>query len=173
MSTEVATIEITPLIEKTVWRRLGNTPLKKIAQETGLSREQIIQVRNDLLDGVDELTVAQKKQKLIVELEGIAHEARERANSSAADFQAGLFNSSIAAMKTMLVELNRMEKADTSKVQALNAMRVRELLNLIDVAVSRTLEDIADDNGLDRLELDAIFQKHLRPAAEELEASAS
>ena len=162
-------IEISDRIARLVWKRLGNRSVRQIAQETGLTPEQVLRIKNELLEGVDDLSIAQKKYKLIVELEGIAQDAREAAENSVEDFKSGMWNSAVSAMKTMLAELNRMEKADTSKVEALNALRVRELLKLVDTVVHLTLQDISDKYDVGEAELQAIFQDHLIPAATELD----
>lgn len=163
-------IEISDRITRLVWKRLGNKSVRQIAQETGLTPEQVLRIKNELLEGVDDLSIAQKKYKLIVELEGIAQDAREAAENSVEDFKSGMWNSAVSAMKTMLAELNRIEKADTSKVEALNAMRVRELVSLMYEVVDSGVPVIAAKYDLPQDELFDIFQDALTRAAARREA---
>lgn len=161
--------KITPRLERIIWRGLGNKPIRRIAEETGLDPAVVLRLKNEMFDSVDELTILQKKQKLLVELEGIAHEAREAANNTVEDFKAGMWNSAIAAIKALMLELNRVDKADNTRVTELNRLRVNELMRLIDVTVAKTLNEIATTHNLDEDELLEIFQGHLRPAAQELD----
>lgn len=168
--TDLVDYEIDPRLISQVWQGLGLKPLKQIADETGLSRDQIIRLREEMLSSVDDLTIQQKRQKLIISLEEMAQEARAAFDNADYEFKAGLINASVGALAKVLAELNRMEKADTSKVEALNQMRIRELLRLVDTTVTRTLEDIAELHDLDVDGLFDIFQGHLQPAAREMDA---
>lgn len=163
-------IEIDPRIERIVWKGLGLKTVRQLAEETGLQPEQIFAIKRDLYESVDVLTVEQKKQKLIVMLEEIAHDTKEDYDKAPFEFKSGLMNSSIAAMKTIMVELNRTSKEDQGRIEALNQLRVREILRLVDTTVHRTLSEIADTHDLNEVELRGVFQKHLVPAATELEA---
>ena len=169
---EITDHGIDPRIQRQVWRGLGTRPLKQIAEETGLDRDQIIRIREELLSSVDDLTIQQKRQKLLVELESLAYEARDRAQGMPDEFYSGAINSSVSAIKAVQAELARMAKADDGKIEALNQMRIRELLRLIDTTVAHTLEEISQEHDLPVEELQAIFTKHLRPAAQELEGEA-
>lgn len=167
--TDVEEFVIDPRIEKTVWKSLGLKPLKQIADETGLSRDQIIRIREELLSSVDDLTIMQKRQKLIISLEEMSQVARDDYDDAPYEFKAGILNSAISAIAKVQAELARMSKDDQGKIEALNAMRVRELLRLVDTTVNRTLGDIAEKFALDENELLGIFQSHLKPAAVELD----
>lgn len=163
-------IELSPRIEKLVWKRLGNTPVRKIAEETGLTREQVIAIREELLDSVDELTINQKRQKFLVELEGISQDARSAAESAEGRDKGPLYSAAVSAIKTVMAELVRMEKSSSQAIDSLNALRIRELLRLVDTTVRRTLEDVAEEYGLETPDLMSIFQGHLSVVAEEMEA---
>lgn len=171
MPSEVEEFEIDPRIEKIVWRGLGVKSLKAIADETGLSRDDVIRIRTELLDGVDVLTEHQARTKLLVELESMVYEARDRAQRSDDEFYSGMMNSAVAAIKAIQAERQRMSKENKDKIDQLNQLRVRELLRLIDTSVASTLHEIADTHGLDEDELLGIFQSHLRPAASSLETA--
>lgn len=156
-------------IRKIVWRGLGTKSVRQMSEETGLTPEQIFAVKRDLLSAVDVLTVQQKRQKILIMLEDMAHEALERAGRSTDEFSAGHYNAARGAMKDALTELNRLGKGEQEAVTKLNQMRINELLRLIDVTVARTLEEISKTYGLDQSELLGIFQGHLKPVAQELE----
>lgn len=83
--------------------------------------------------------------------------------------KAGLLNSALSGIDKALKELGRVSKAEQDRIDTLNGLRVRELLRLIDTTVARTLEEIADIHGLDEEELLGIFQKFLRPVADEMD----
>lgn len=158
-------IEISPRVEKTVWKRLGNTSVRKIAEETGLTREQVIAIREELLDSVDELTINQKRQKFLVELEGISQDARSAAESAEGRDKGPLYSAAVSAIKTVMAELARMEKSSSQAVESLNLLRVRELLALIRDAVDTSVPEIAEKYGIDEDDLYAIFNANLAKAA--------
>lgn len=163
-------VEIDPRIERIVWRALGVKSVRQIAEETGLTPEQIFVIKREMLDAVDVLTVQEKRTKILVAMEQLAQDALERAENASDEFSAGHFNAARGAMKDMLTEFNRTQKGEQEAIDRLNDMRVRELLRLIDLTVARTLADIASTYDLDEDTLHGIFQSYLKPAAEELEA---
>lgn len=158
-------VEVTERLERTIWKRLGNKSTVQIAKETGLDPETVQRVKRELMEGVDDLTIAQKKQKLIIELESIAQDAREEAENATHEFKAGLYNSAIAGIKAMMVELNRLEKADTTRVDTLNEMRVRELVSLMYEVIDSGVPVIAERYSLDEQELFQVFNEALARAA--------
>lgn len=165
-------VEITPRVEALVWKRLGIRSARQIAQEVGLKPEQVLAIKQKLLDDVDVLTVQQARQKLITDLRDIAQRTQDDYDAAPMEFKSGLMNSAVSAMKAVLVELARADKGEQAQVERLNMLRVNELLRLIDATVDKTLDDIARINSLDKAELLAIFQSHLLPAAKEMESEA-
>lgn len=164
--TDLEEYEIDPRLVSQVWQGLGLKPLKQIADETGLSRDQIIRLREEMLSSVDDLTIQQKRQKLIMSLEEMAQEARAAFDNADYEFKAGLINASVGAISKVLAELNRMEKADTSKVESLNQMRIRELVNLVREAVDTSVPQIAAQYGIDEEDLFDVFNENLQLAAQ-------
>lgn len=173
MATELAVTDdngyVDDRIEKIIWKNLGRKSARQIADEAGVSPEVVLRVKRELLESVDVLTIQEKRQKLLVDLQDMAQRAQDDYDRAPMEFKSGLLNSATASIKAVLVELNRADKADQSKVDALNQMRINELLRLIDVTVARTLEEISKTYGLDQSELLGIFQGHLKPVAQELE----
>lgn len=162
--------EIDPRIQRIVWKGLGNKTVREMADETGLTPEEIFAVKRELLGAVDVLTVQEKRQKILIDMEKLAQDALDRAEDSSDEFFAGMMNAARGAMKDMLTALNQTAKGEQEAIERLNDLRVRELLSLIDRTVAYTLTEIAKTYDLDENELHDIFQKHLKPAAQELEA---
>src|SRR5690606_30067998 len=106
----------------------------------------------------------------LIDLQSIARKTQEDYDKSPFEFKAGLMNSAIASMKLVLSELNRMDKADQGKVEALNNLRVREILRLVETSVKSTLAEIAETYDLSPDSLLRIFQRHLAQSAQEGES---
>lgn len=157
-------------IDSVIWRNIGVLSVREIAELAGIKPEEVLRRKNELLDGVDVLTVHQKRQRLLIELDGMAREMRDRARGASDEFAAGMVNASTSNIKTYLQELGRMEKQDSGKIEALNQLRIRELLKLIDSTVARAVTEIATTHKLEEAELMEIFQGHLVESARELES---
>ena len=173
MSTEIAVPdepEIDSRIEKIVWKGLGRRSARQIAEEAGISPEVVLRVKRQLLDSVDVLTIQEKRQKLLVDLQDMAETAREDYEKATYEFKAGLMNSSIAAIKAVMVELNRADKADNAKIEALNALRVRELVSLMNEVVDAGVREVAEQYDLDEEEVFSIFNGKLAEAASKRDA---
>lgn len=158
-------IEIDPRLERIVWKSLGLKSVRQIAEETGLAPEQIFAIKRELYEGVDVLSVEQKKQKLIVMLEEIAHDTKEDYDKAPFEFKSGLMNSSIAAMKTIMVELNRTSKEDQGRIDTLNSLRARELFSLLQEVVDTSVVEVAAQYELDEEDLFEVFNRNLAKAA--------
>lgn len=163
MGDELVTVD--DRTKRLIWKRLGTRSARQIAEETGLAVDVVIRTRNEMLDAVDDLTIKQAKQKLISDLQDIASKTQEDYDDAPYEFKAGLMNSSIAAMKTILVELNRTDKADEEKVNHLNEMRIRELVALIQEVVDISVDEIVEKYTLERDEIYAIFDANMQKAA--------
>lgn len=157
-------------IDECIWRNIGVKNVREIAELAGIKPEEVLRRKNELLDEVDVLTIQQKRQRLLIELDGMARDSRERAQNASDEFYAGTINASTGAIKTMLSELARIEKQDSGKIEALNQLRIRELLKLIDSTVARAVTEIATTHKLEEAELMEIFQGHLVESARELES---
>lgn len=163
-------IVVDPRVEKIIWRGLGTRSVRQMAEDTGLSPEQIFAIKRDLLSAVDVLSVSERKAKLLVMLEEMAHEALDRAANSSDEFSAGHFNAARGAMKDALTELNRQNKGEQEAITALNNLRINELVRLIELSVSKTFAVLSDRHGLSEDEMFEVFHSYLKPAAEEIEA---
>ena len=167
---ELEEFEIDSRIEKLIWRSIGRKSVRKMAEETGLPVEMVARIRTELLDGVDELTIDQKRTKLLVDLQDIADTARSDYDS-ADDTDSGskLLTVAVGAIKTVLGEMRQIEKSSSGAIDALNQMRIRELMRLIDLTVAKTFAVLSERHGLEEDEMYGIFQGFLKPAAMELQ----
>lgn len=159
-------IAIDDRIDRLIWKSIGRRSLRQVAEETGVPLEQLAFRRTELLDSVDELTIQQKRAKLLSDLQGIADKANEDYdNEPDKDKGSKLLTAAIGATKAVLDQLSKMEKADTSKVEALNALRVRELVSLIQEAVDISVPEISKEYDIPEQVLFDIFNKNLGKAA--------
>lgn len=166
MTSEVALApEVDARLERVIWKGLGVKSVRQLASETGLAPEEVLRVKNELLDAVDVLTIQQRRQKILVDLQEVAQRVQDDYDRSPMEFKAGLMNSAVSAMKAILVELNRAQKGEEDAVSQLNALRVKELLSLIDEVVLVSVQSIAKEHGLDVDELLEVFSGNLRSAA--------
>lgn len=153
-------------VDELIWKHAGLKPVREIASLTGLKPEEVLRRKNELLESVDVLSIQQKRQRLLIELDGMARDARERAQGASDEFYAGTINASTGAIKTMLSELARQEKADQSKVESLNQKRVSELVSLMREVVDISVVEIASKNELDEDDLYEVFNRRMIEAAE-------
>lgn len=158
-------IEIDSRIEKIVWRSLGVKSVRQIADETGLTPEQIFKVKREMLDAVDVLTVQEKRTKILVAMEQLAQDALDRADGASDEFAAGMLNAARGAMKDMLTEFNRASKQDQAAVESLNMLRVRELVALVQEVVDISVTEVVEKYDLPRQDVFDIFNANLAKAA--------
>lgn len=150
-------------------RYIGRRSIREIAEMTGMRPEEVMNRKSEIINNVDVLTVQEKRAKLLYELDELAADARERAKDTSDEFLSGMLNSSVSAMKVILVELARAEKANEGAVEQLNQLRVRELLRLVDSVLVSGVREIAEKYDLDERELTDIFQDRLIEEARALE----
>lgn len=153
--------DIDERLEKAIWKSLGRKSARQIADDTGLSPERVLRAKREMLEAVDVLTIQEKRQKLLVDLQDIAQRTQDDYDAAPWEFKSGLMNSSVAAMKTVMVELARAEKSDSTKIEALNQHRVKELMSLMAAVVDEGVREISDNYGLDQDELFEVFNRKL------------
>lgn len=164
-SKEVAEID-QDRIDRVIWRGIGVKSVRVIAEEAGIKPEEVLRRKGELLEDTDRLTIQEKRQKFLVETDGMARDARERAQRSPDEFYAGMINAATGNIKVILNELARMEKADNGKVEALNQKRVAELVSLMREVIDISVVEIAASHSLDEQELYEVFNRRMRDAAE-------
>jgi hypothetical protein len=159
-------VEITERLDRLIWRSIGKKSVRQIAAETGLSIEQVAQRKIELVDFVDEISIQQMRAKLIADLGDISEKTQKDYDSAPFEFKAGLMNSAIAAMKAIQAELSRLSKADQGRIDALNELRVRELVNLIREVVDISVSEAAERFDISEDDLFVIFNTNLAKAAQ-------
>lgn len=158
-------------IQRHVLKHIGKKNAREMAAELGVSPEEILRAKRSIIEETDEITISVEKLKLVRTLQDIAKDAQDAAEKVSDERnKAGLYNSSISAMKTVLTELARTSKNESEAIKQLNEMRVRELLRLLDLTVSRFIADISEEHDIPERDLHEKFQSYLGPAAEELDA---
>lgn len=158
-------------IDRVIWRNADVKPARWIAEQIGKDPSYVLRRKKELMEGVDALDVQQARYRLVSELNGMSRDAREKAESISDEFYAGTINASVSAIKTMLQELARMEKADNSKVETLNQKRIQELVSLMREVVDVSVVEIAAKNGLDEQELYEVFNRRMVEAAQKRDMS--
>lgn len=153
-------------ITSLIWRHIGIKPVREIAEMAGVKPDEVLRRKNELLEDIDVLTIAEKRSQLMVKLQEIAAQTQEDYENSPWEFKAGLMNSSIASMKMILSELSRAERADDSKVEALNQKRIQELVNLVKEVVDVSVREISEKYELDDTELFDVFNARMIEAAQ-------
>lgn len=153
-------------VDEIIWKHVGLKSVREISEMAGVKPEEVLRRKNELLEGIDVLSIQQKRQRLLIELDGMARDARERAKNTVDEFYAGTVNASAGAIKTMLNELSRMEKQDSAKIDALNQKRVSELVALIREVVDVSVVEIATQHNLDEADLYEVFNRRMIEAAE-------
>ena len=161
--------DIDERLHRLIWRGLGTKSPRQIAEETGLDASDILRIKNEMLDSVDVLTVQQRRQKVLVNLEIMSNDAMDRAATADDEFKAGLFNSAIAAMKEVGRQLAQLQAETNQEVDRLNDMRVRELMALVREASLLSIKEWSVRYGLDEDEMMLDFSENLRKAAERRE----
>lgn len=145
---------------------MSSKTVRQMAEETSLTPAEVLRKKTDVLEGVDVLTIQEKRSLFLMELSDMAREVRERAGRTIDEYYAGMINAATGNIKTMLTELARMEKTDNSKVEALNQKRVAELVSLMREVIDISVVEVAAKYKLDESELFEVFNRRMREAAE-------
>lgn len=158
-------------IDSIIWKHIGIKPAREIALEAGVKPEYVLRRKNEMIEEIDYLTIQQKRQRFLVEMDSMARDARQRASRTDDEYYAGMINAATGNIKVILNELSRMEKADTSKVESLNQKRIAELVSLVREVVDTSVSEIAARYDLDEQELYDVFNARMVEAAEKRDIS--
>ena len=110
---------------------------------------------------------------LIAKLQEISNEALKKSKAVLDERNyAPILTAANGAIKTVLNEMRNAEKADRSAIDTLNSLRLKELLRLIDVVVTRFIETVSKEHDLDSEPLYELVQDLLMEAASEMELEA-
>ena len=166
MAEEIERTEDSERVRKLIWRHMGVRSAREIAEMTGGPPETILRVKRELLEEVDVLSIDEKRQRIVVELDEMARDARDRAQGMSDEFYSSSIQAATGAMKVVLAELKRIGDQDNSKIEALNQKRIQELVNLVNETVVAGVAEIAATHGLNEDELLGVFNAKLIEAAE-------
>ena len=122
-------------------------------------------MKNELREEVDVLSVQEKRLKILVDLDELSRKLQEDYDASPVEFKASLVNAAVSAMKLVLGELARAERADAGVVEALNARRVAELVRLVQETVDVSVGEVCERFGLDEDVLFEVFNRNLLRAS--------
>lgn len=155
-----------------IWKYIGRKSVSEIADLTGLKPNDVLTVSREMLTSVDALTIDQQITKALIDLNEIAARAMEAFDRASDERSwAPLLSSATGAIKTNVAILKDIQKNNNTQVDALNELRVRELLRLVDKVVFMTAEQIQAKHGVPASEVLDMFQENLIPAAAELETA--
>lgn len=153
--------------EDRLWELVGTRTPKQIADELGLPPAEVVRRTREMLESVDILTIEQQRQKLMIDVGRIARKAEEAFDNSLDERnKSGLLNSAVNAQKEVLRQLEKMEAQNAGAVDALNRMRVAELVRLVETAVVGTLAELVPD----REDAMDVFYGYLETAASNYES---
>lgn len=169
VDTLVSADDLDERLHRIIWRGLGTKSPSQIAEDTGLQATDILRIKNEMLESVDVLSIQQRRQKVLVNLEVMSNDALDRAANAGDEFKAGLYNSAIAAMKEVGRQLAQLQAETSTELDRLNDMRVRELMALVREATLLSIKEWSVKHDLDEDELMIEFSENLRKAAERRE----
>lgn len=162
-------IETTEL-DSYIARYVGLKTPREIAELSGTSVQDVIRRAEEMKDEADALTIEAQISFTLRSLNEIAADAKTDAKNSLDNRdKAGLYSAAVSAHAQSLKQLASLKKENDGAVAELNRKRVQELLRLFDLVVERGVADLAEEHGLDKMELLSIFQGHIVGAARELE----
>jgi hypothetical protein len=158
-------------VQRYVLRYIGKKSAREMASELGVTPEEILRAKRELIEFVDPLTLQLQRLQLLTKLQELADMAYEKAAqiSDERNFS-GAINSSVGAIKTLLIEYNRASAKDDVAVSSLNQLRVRELFSLMVEVIEAGVREISDEHGLDEQELYGVFNRNLSEAAAKRES---
>lgn len=152
-------------IDRFLLRHAGVKSTTEIAREIGIPPHEVRSRLTVLLDSIDVLTIQQERNRLMITLNELAAKGLERLDSigtGLSDREWAQISQSISnSIKVSLAELARIEAKDETKIEALNALRLQELLRLMDAVVATSVKEIADRYLLNEQELIQIFTSRL------------
>lgn len=157
-------------IESYIYKHIGKKSAREMATDLGVNPEEIIRIKNEILNSVDILTLQVQRAKLIRSMQEIADDAKKAAEDVSDERnKAGLYNSSLAAIKELNRSLKDMSKADNEKLTQLKDLRKREILNMYVTTVDASVREIATEFEIPEDAMFEVFNRNLETASIELD----
>jgi len=173
MTKEIEKFEPSDRAVRLIRRGMKTKSVRDLASDTGLTVEQVIQVRNEALDSVDALTNQQLIEALLVDLMELAEMAREEfLVTSDARSKGPLITAAMGGIKIVLDQVRKIAADSDGEVTALNSLRMRELGLLVETAWIRTLGELADEHEWSteqRQSATDTFSRNMQTAAQEMD----
>jgi len=170
MTKEIEKFEPSDRAVRLIRRGMKTKSVRDLASDTGLTVEQVIQVRNEALDSVDALTNQQLIEALLVDLMELAEMAREEfLVTSDARSKGPLITAAMGGIKIVLDQVRKIAADSDGEVNTLNGLRQRELLELMKETINTSVPEIADKHDLDEDELFEVFNVNLVRGAQKME----
>jgi len=158
-------------IESYIYKHIGKKSAREMATDLGVNPEEIIRIKNEILNSVDILTLQVQRAKLIRSMQEIADDAKQAAEDVSDERnKAGLYNSSLAAIKELNRSLKDMSKSDDEKISQLNDLRKREIVAMYISTVDVSVKEVAAQYDIKEDALFDIFNKNLEAAAAEMDS---
>lgn len=143
---------------------------RDIGEETGLSAEEVARRTQEMFDRVT-LTNAQRRAKLIFQLDEVTAEMASRYKSARDEDLARLGNTAAGAVGRILGELRAMEKDAKEDQDELELATGRTLATMVDRAMNRAIGELKKRHPeIEREELGVLVETHLTEVARELDA---
>lgn len=162
-------------VDRKIIRGLGEKTPREIAHELGMTPEEVLVRKDQILNEIDVLTIEQKTQKLLHDLTMIANAAWDKAKNVSDEFYSGTLNTAVNAQKEILRQieiLERRRESNLSQVDQLNRLRVRELIRLISVVMDELVPYFEAKYGADRDEIEGVFLEKLEVESRRMEEEA-
>lgn len=140
---------------------------RDIGEETGLSAEEVARRTQEILDRVT-LTNAQRRAKLIFQLDEVTAEMASRYKTARDEDLARLGNTAAGAVGRILGELRAMEKDAKEDQDELERAYARQLVRIVEASFNRYLGKLeAKFPELDRAQMEMDFQDMIVSVAAE------
>lgn len=159
-------------LDSVIWANLGSKSAREMAELAGVTNEQVLIRKRELLDEIDVLSIEESRMVLMAKAQEIMNDAIKRSKNVLDERNyAPILTSATGSLKIVLQQLKDSEKADRTDIDRLNAARVRELLRLIDTVVRISVKQIADNRELypDESSMLKVFEENLEVAAADTE----
>ena len=146
-------------IREILWKSAGRKSVREIAEETGLTPEEVLVQKREMFEELDVLTVEQERMKIMVAMRQIADEALKKLQDGVESERnfAGIVNAAVNTQEKLMRSLNTLGSEQAGAVDALNELRVREILRLMDRVVAAGAKELSADHGLDENEVLEVF----------------
>lgn len=153
-----------------VIRLLGTKTVRQIAERVGVSPDVVLQVKQDIVDSMDALTIEEHVAKAFVDLQSVTAMAMaEFQSTDDARSKAPLLATAVGATKTTMQMLDKWEQKNKGNVDAINKKRQSELITALNRMSEITAEMLDDGLPHDKEEILQVMLNGLMTAAVEMD----